>query len=133
MVSFAHSVMGLKLDPSELNFDLQSRGERERIGDSRMGTAQEGLPFGSLKGDLHRALLRGYRYIDIDIAVDSYLSCLKGVSKSVQVLFNGIDAPAPPNCPLSNPQYPPIETIRPLIQVHWRVKAVAELALMILK
>ena len=29
--------------------------------------------------------------------------------------------PAPPNCPLRNPKYHQIETIRLLIEVHWGV------------
>ena len=30
--------------------------------------------------------------VDIDVDIDSYFGCFKGVSKSVQVLFNGIEA-----------------------------------------
>ena len=29
--------------------------------------------------------------------------------------------PAPPNCPLRDPKYHLIETIRPLIELHWGV------------
>ena len=30
--------------------------------------------------------------VEVDVDMDRYFGCLKGVSKSVQVLFNGIEA-----------------------------------------
>ena len=36
---------------------------------------------GPLKGD-----------VEVDVDTDSYVGCLKGVSKSVQILFSGIEA-----------------------------------------
>ena len=31
------------------------------------------------------------------------------------------NVPVPPNSPLGHPKYHPIETIRPVIEVHWGV------------
>ena len=62
---------------------------------SQACTGRRGLRFWLLTGDIDRAPFKGYRCRDrynVEVDVDtnscfSYFDCLKGVSKSVQVLF----------------------------------------------
>ena len=56
--------------------------------------------------------------------VSSLLSSLYGIwSPSRNYNFSSLSGslPAPPNYPLRHPKYHAIETIRPLIEVHWGV------------
>ena len=44
----------------------------------------------------------------------SQTGTIQGMDSAETTVF-----PAPPNCPLRDPQYHQIDTIRPLIEVHW--------------
>ena len=53
----------------------------------------QALLFGLFEGDL-KGSVQGYIDIDVevDVDIDRYFGCVQGVSKSVQVLLNGIEA-----------------------------------------
>ena len=47
---------------------------------------------GSFKGDINTSNIDVDVDVKVDVDIDSYFGCSNGVSKSVQVLFTGIEA-----------------------------------------
>ena len=57
-----------------------------------MASRIQGLLFWLFKGGSFEGNIDIEVEVDVDVDMDSYFGCLTGVSKSVQVLFHGIEA-----------------------------------------